>query len=199
VSEPPPPAERADQMDLHVWTEPVTLIRNATEAQGSIHPVVIPIGFEYRLNKPWWFGAELTLLYRSDEQALIAGGILAISLQMQIGHLGPIAFFAEPRAVAAAVWQAPNRVLGPGATCIMGCVIETTELEAGFGANFGAAIRSRLFYVALYVGAQLTWYSGGNRSAVGDPFGLLRSAIFFNEHGDAVSPNLSILRLGVTF
>ena len=199
LGEPPLPAPRADQMDLHVWTAPVTLIRNGIEARNDVQPVVVPIGFDYRLNKPWWLTVELTLLYRNDQTAQLTGGLLSLGLQLQIGHLGPISFFAEPRAVGAAVWQQPTRALGPAASCFMGCVIQTTELEAGFGAHFGAAVRWNALYVALTLGAQLTWYSGGDRSAIGYPFDLLNRAIQFNEHGDAVSPDLSVLRLGATF
>jgi hypothetical protein len=60
-------------------------------------------------------------------------------------------------------------------------------------------VRFNALYVAVSLGAQLTWYSGGDRSAVGYPFDLLNHAILFDEHGDAVSADLSVLRLGVTF
>lgn len=194
-----PPAPRPDQYDLHLWTEPVTLVRNFTEAQERVQPVVVPLGFDYRLNKPWWLAVEMTLIYRNDQDVQMVGGVLSLGLQLQIGHFGPIAFFVEPRLMGAVLSQQPSRPLAPGASCFMGCVIQATELEFGGGANFGAAVTWNHVYLAILLGGQFSYYSGGDQSVLGDPVSRATQFILFNEHADSVSPNLSFVRIGGTF
>ena len=141
------------------------------------------------------------MLYVHDEGiGTIVGGVLSAGAQFQLAHAGPVSFFVEPKLIVALAHQQPADPRHPFGDCTGdGCVAERTQFELGLGANAGAAVTWRSIYLSVGVGGQLTFYGSGTDSLLGNPFVVLNNYILNDNHGVAISPNLSFLRLGASF
>jgi hypothetical protein len=198
-----PSPYQAQPPRFEVWTEPLVATGSAAwNATGNAATLILPVGFEYELTPSTALHLEASWLYADDHQGAYRtnGFIAALGFQWRFAHAGRWTFFLEPRLVGGGLHQS---LKGPSSARVCrdddGCYVDTVAQEIGFGLVAGASVVLHGVYLSGVIGGQVTWYSGAEMSVVGLTMLSLAEGSQASPSGWAITPNLSLVRLGVAF
>jgi hypothetical protein len=195
-------APEPESQRLELWTEPVVVGAGGVfSAMSGSQALVVPVGFEHVISGPLAAHFEASWLYgKNDGTGFRTNGfIAAIGLQWRFARAGNWSFFVEPRLVGGGVHQSVKNPNTNPFVCDDGCVVDTTAKEIGFGLVLGASTVIHGIYWSGVIGGQMTWFSGSDTSIVGLTTLVLAGGIMFPRDAWLVTPNLSLVRLGVAF